>query len=639
VANDDALYAYAGIILRINLSNGQVKTEPTSRYAKDWIGSTGIATKILYDELRPWVTPYDPANKIVFGCGTLVGTPMPGACKMSASTLGPRTGGWASGLADSYVAGELKCAGYDIVVIEGRAAKPVYLWIEDDKIEIRDALHLWGKDTWQTLDSLRTELNDQSLHVLSIGPAGENLVRGACIIQDRARAFGRCGTGAVMGSKNLKAIVARGTRAVKVADPERFMQLVHDLRDRFRNAEGVEEMRRYGTLRLFPIKNTIYKNFQETSFPEEYARQIDPRRSVEKYEVARQNFPGCAIGCGRHLHITDGPYAGLKTESSQWETVTSVQARCAIEEPTFLFKANALCNQLGLDVDAAGGAIGWAMECYERGILTEKDTDGIQLNWGNADGVLKLIENMVYRRGFGDILAEGCARAADIVGRDSAYYAMHIKGQDQYEICRGNPVWALGATTSTRGGGHTTGSVDIRPSEVGKIKMLFKIPGVEDSSGYAGKAQMVAAMEVVHRMANSLGICHFNTVWGNLDFVGLPDMAAVYSAATGWPTSTADLQLAGERQLNLEKAFNLRFTSFGRRDDLPPARAMAEPIPTGRQAGWKMDAERYNHMLDEYYTLHGWDRNTSYPTRPALAAVGLDSVADDLEKIGKLGKV
>ena len=241
MTRNDGVHAYAGHILRINLSNGEVKKEPTLRYAREWLGSTGIAIKILYDELKSWVTPYDPANKIVFGTGALMGTPAPGACKMSASTLGPRTGGWASGCCDSYVGGELKCAGYDMIVIEGKAHCPVYLWIQDDSVEIREASHLWGKTTWETLDILREDLQDPSLHVLSIGPAGENVVRGACIIQDRARAFGRCGTGAVMGSKNLKAVVAKGTRAVKVADRERFMEVVRKVREMFKTARGLDE--------------------------------------------------------------------------------------------------------------------------------------------------------------------------------------------------------------------------------------------------------------------------------------------------------------------------------------------------------------------------------------------------------------
>jgi aldehyde:ferredoxin oxidoreductase len=636
----DSVHAYAGKILRINLSNGEVKKEPTLKYAKEWLGSTGIAIKILYDELKSWVTPYDPANKIVFGTGALMGTPVPGACKMSASTLGPRTGGWASGCCDSYVGGELKCAGYDMIVIEGKAHQPVYIWIQDDLVEIREASHLWGKNTWETLDIIRKDLRDPSLHVLSIGPAGENIVRGACIIQDKARAFGRCGTGAVMGSKNLKAIVAKGTRAVKVAERESFMEVVRKVREMFKTARNLDNMRKYGTLQLMEKKQATgvnYKNFQETWFPEAMAERIDPKKSIDKYMIARQNFPGCVIGCGRHLHITEGPYAGLVTEANQWEVVPTLQGRFGIQEPTFMYKANALCNQLGLDVDAAGGAIGWAMECYEKGILHDEDTDGLKLHWGDAGVALELIRKIGDREGFGNILAEGCSKAADLVGRESSYYAMHIKGQDLYETCRGALNWCLGATTSTRGGGHTTGAIDMLPgADVEKAKSIYGVDNPDKVLEYEGKAKMTAYMEALHRVNNCLGICHFNTIWGNLDLIDFPHLAEMYSAATGWETSVEDLKRMGEMQLNLEKAFNLRFTMFDRKDDMPPPRDLSEPIPTGPLAGWKMDEDKYNKMLDDYYDLHGWDRKTSFPKRETLVNLGLGYVADDLDKIGKL---
>ncbi len=485
MSGSEALYCYAGLTLRVNLSSGEIKKEPTLNYAREWVGSTGIAIKILYDELQSWVTPYDPANKIVFGTGALMGTPAPGACKMSASTLGPRTGGWASGCCDSYVGGELKCAGYDTVVIEGRARTPVYLWIHDEAVEIRDASHLWGKTTWETLELIRADLNDPSLHTLSIGPAGENIVRGACIVQDRARAFGRCGTGAVMGSKNLKAIVAKGTGAIKVADRERFMEVVRKVREMYKTARGLDEFRQYGTLKLLEKKQAIagvnYRNFQEVQFPEAMAEAIEPKKTIDRYMVARQNFPGCPIGCGRHLHITEGPYAGLVTEANQWEAVPTLQGRLGVEEPTFMFKANALCNQLGLDIDAAGGAIGWAMECYQRGILTEKDTGGLKLEWGDAGVALELIRKIAYREGFGDLLAEGCAKASDLLGRekrllrhahegtgplrDLPWKSCLVPGDDDFHARRRAHD---GGDRNPAGGGRGEDAVDLRRGQPGQ---------------------------------------------------------------------------------------------------------------------------------------------------------------------------
>ena len=494
MGKNQELFSYAGKILRVNLSNGAITTEPTEKYAKDWLGSSGIAARILYDEIRPWVTPYDPANKIIFGSGALVGTTAPGANKMSVSTLGPMIGGWASSCSDSYVGGQLKYAGYDSVIIEGKAHSPVYLWIEDDTVEIRDASFLWGKTTWETLEAIREKNNDPSLHTVSIGPAGENLVRGACIIQDRARAFGRCGTGAVMGSKNLKAIVAKGTGSVKIADPGRFMQAVTKYQKMFKEAKNVDMQTRYGTLSIFPKKQEVcgipYKNFQETRLPDEMAEVMHPFATCDKYRVAQVSFPGCAVGgCGRLMHITEGPYAGLTTECNQWEVLGTLQGRLGVYEPTFMMKSNALCDQMGLDVDAAGGAIGWAMECYQRGIITEEDADGLKLEWNNPDVALELIRKIAHREGFGDILAEGCARASEIIGRDSGYYAMHIKGQDLYEPCRGANGWALGTMVATRGGGHTTGApvCETTPGLDGaKAKEIYGVDGVDRPQEYEG---------------------------------------------------------------------------------------------------------------------------------------------------------
>ena len=642
--NESPPFSYAGKILRINLTHREVRTEPTLHYAREWIGASGIAVKILYDELRPRVTPYDPANLLIFGAGALLGTPAPGACKMNASSLGPLTGGWASGCSDSYVGGQLKYAGYDSVVIEGWASRPVYLWIDNDKIEFRDASRLWGKTTWETLDGIREELGDRNLHCVSIGPAGENLVRGACIIQDKGRAFGRCGLGAVMGSKNLKALAVRGTGSIKVARPEAFMEAVGDVRAMFDKAKSRDNFRKYGTLSCLYRKQEVcglsYRNFQECAIPEDMLQAIDPRKTIEKYEVSRQSFPGCVLGCGRHLHITEGPYAGLKTESCQHEAMGTLQTRLAIMEPTFLFKANALCDQLGLDVDAAGGALGWAMECYQRGILTKKDTDGQPLVWGDAQAVLTWIEKIAYRQGFGNVLAEGCARASDIVGRGSGYYAMHIKGQDLYEQCRGSNGWLLGTATSTRGGGHTTGAIVIET--VGeldrqKAEAVYGADNVDRPLEYTGKARIVVYMEALSRMANSLGVCLYSTTCWDLEQIDLPQMARLYSDATGWDTSVDDLKRIAMRQLNLEKALNLRFTNFDRRHDMPTPRDLQEPIPSGNLAGWKLDEEKYNEMLDEYYELHGWNKQNSFPTRATLEELDLACVADDLESIGKLG--
>jgi aldehyde:ferredoxin oxidoreductase len=640
------MFGYAGKILRVNLGSGEITTESTLPYAGEWLGGPGIAVKILYDELRSWVTPYDPENRLIIGTGVLNGTTAPGANKMNISYLSPMTGGWGSSCSDSYLGGQLKNAGYDSVVIRGRAHRPVYLWIDDKGVEIRDASHLWGKTTWETTEAIRADLGDTKLHVLSIGPAGENLVRGACIIHDRSRAFGRGGSGAVMGSKNLKAVVARGRGGVRVADPERFMSAVAGSRGMFKTAPSTAGFHKYGTLGIMQGKQAVcgiqYKNFQDTHLPEEMAAAVDPKQLIDRYEVAKQSYPGCAFGgCSRIMHVTDGPYAGLITESNQWEAVATLQGRLAIGEPAFMLMANTLCNQYGLDVDNAGAAIGWAMECFQRGIIDEKDTGGLALNWGDAEVSLALIGRIARREGFGDLLAEGCARAASLLGRGSEAYAMHIKGLDLYESCRGAMGWSLGATTSTRGGGHTTGGAIIETIgglDVEKAKAVYGIDNPHKPQEYENKAKLVLWNEALQRLNNCLGVCHYNTSYFDPNLPDFPQLAELYSAATGLERSVEEMKRIAMRQLNLEKALNLRFTDFGREDDMPTRRDLNEPIVTGNLAGVKIDREKYAAMLDEYYALHGWDRQTSYPTRQALEELGLSSVADDLEKNGKLGQ-
>lgn len=641
---DNTIYAYGGKLLRVNLSSGAIRTAATLDYAREWLGASGIAVKILYDELRSWMTPYDPANRLIVGAGALVGTTAPGANKMNISTLGPMTGGWASSCSDSYFGGQLKCAGFDSIVLEGKAHAPAYLWIDDDTVELRDASRLWGRTTRETLEMLREIHADPRLHTLSIGPAGENLVRGACVIQDKSRAFGRGGVGAVMGSKNLKAIVARGTGSIRIADPDRFMRAAVNCRKMFKGLATTENFHRYGTLGIMTGKQAVcgiaYKNFQDTRLPDELAAAIDPRHLIDKYQVSKQSYPGCAFGgCSRIMHVTQGPYAGLTTESNQWEVVSTIQGRLAIEDPAFMLKANTLCNEYGLDVDAAGASIGWAMECYQRGIIDERDTGGLKLEWGDAALALDLIKKMAFREGFGNLLAEGCARAAAVIQRGSDYYALNIKGLDLYEPLRGAMGWSLGATTSTRGGGHTTGGPVIETMgnlDVQKAREVYGIDNPHKAQDYEGKAKMVTFGEGLQRTNNCLGICHWNTSYFDPNLPNIPELAELYSAATGWETSVEDLKRMTTRQVNLEKAFNLRFTDFARKDDLPTPRDMNEPIKTGNLAGWRLDEKKFNQMLNEYYDLHGWDRKTSFPKRQTLVDLDLKSVADDLERIGKL---
>jgi aldehyde:ferredoxin oxidoreductase len=640
------LYAYAGKILRVDLNSRSFSSEATATYAEEWLGGSGIAQWILYNELKPWMGPYDPSTRLIFSAGPLVGTLAPGGSRMSADSKNPLTMGVGSSNADSFFGQELKFAGYDHIIFQGKSRNPVYLWIDDDHLEIRDASALWGMTTWETSDAIRTELGDEEICIISIGPAGENLVREACIIENKGRAMGRCGLGGVMGSKNLKAVAVRGTNSVDVAEPERFMDIVFRLREMFKRSNTSRTFEKYGTPGVLTSKqkacSVSYKNFQELVLPEELYKKLDVDDLNTRYKVRHLGYPACPQPCHRYFRIDHGPYAGFESEGFQFEAMANFCGKLAVWDPTFQIKMNAYCNQLGLGVDLPAGAIAWAMECYQRGILKQSDADGLKLEWGDAGVILELTRKIAYREGFGAILAEGSAKAAEILGKGSEYYAMHIKGQDLYEVIRSSIGWGLGACVSTRGGGHVTGSPGCEVA-IGQDKQkaleIFGITTAFEPILFEGKVKMVEYFERFHRACNSLGICHFCTTWMDVLLPGFPELAELYSAATGWQTSEEDLRRATTRILNVEKAFNLLHTNFDRTDDYPPPRDLTEPIPSGPFAGFRLTKQSWDKLLDEYYEMNHWDTTNSFPTRKCLEDLGLNRIADDLERVGKLGNV
>lgn len=636
-------HGYVGKILRVDLNTGTFTNESTEDY-KEWLGGSGVGQWVIYNEVKPWVTPYDPDNRLVIGTGPLSGTIAPTASRITADTKSPVTSGVGSSNAGGHMAAEIKFAGYDHIIVGGKSGKPVYLWIQDGNVKLRDASHIWGKSTWETVELIRSELGDSKIQVLCIGPAGENLVRAASIMVNKNRALGRCGVGAVMGSKNLKAIAVRGTGPVEVADPDKFFQVVDRMHEKYNNSKTTEAYTKYGTIGA--VRNRVnfssiaYKNFLDLNIPQEMVKTFDPDRINEEYKERNISCFACPIACSRIFSIKRGAYAGLKTEGTQFESLVDFGGKLAVNDFSFVIKATALCNQYGLDVDLPAGTIAWAMECYEKGLLTEKQFDGLKPLWGDQRVILELIRKMVYREGVGDILAEGVARAADIMGEETRYYAIHIKGQDLYEPLRFAIGWALGACVSTRGGGHTTGSPTCETSLDLDQKLSKETYGTDTFNqpiSYEGKEKLVRYHEMLHRLNNSLGICHFGTK--DVTNPGFPEISELYNAATGNALAVEDLQRASLRILNLEKAFNILHAGFDRSDDYPPRRAMEEAIISRAAGGkeFKIEKEKYDALLDKYYDMHGWDRKTSFPTRKCLENLGLQKVADDLERAGRLG--
>lgn len=634
------VHAYASKILRVDLSSGKIATEPTMKYVKRFLGGRGINQWILYKEVKPGISPFDPANVLIFGTGVLVGTAAPAACRCTVDSKNVFTGGVGSANSGGHFGPELKFAGYDHVVIQGRSRLPCYLWIDDDKVETKNAQHLWGKTTWENDDTIREELGDDDIQIASIGPAGENLVSAACIINNGARAAARCGLGAVMGSKNLKAIAVRGTGEISVAKPEKFMQLVEELLEKIINNDCMKDYIKWGTTFLPKIYNdsgnSAVRNFQDGYWEPEKLEKISEEK-IDKFSKGRLSCFGCPIGGSHYFKVDSGKFRGTEGEGFEYNSLSNFGCRVDVDYLPAIIKAHVLCSQYGLDVDNASGAIAWAMECYERGILKKEDVDGLNLEWGNYDAVLELLEKIALRKGFGDLLAEGSKKASQKVGKGSEKYSMNVKGQELWESLRASKGWSLGTIVSPRGGGHLRGNpltefLKISPEEGERI---FGVSTAGDGKAYEGKAKLVIYFENFKAVVDCLNICYIVTQWSSPDLLDLEDLAKMLSLATGRQTTVAELITIGERVHNVEKAFNVR-EGMTRKDDMPPERFFAEPIKSGPEKGERLQKDKFGKMLDEYYELRGWDKDTGLPTKAKLEELDLGEIADELDKLNKL---
>ena len=613
-------YSLGGEMLRVNLTLGKVSKEPTFKFAKKFLGGRGINWWRLYNDIKPNVTPFEPENEIIFGSGLLVGTLAPCAARLSVDSKNPFSGGIASSNSGGHFAAELKFSGYDQVIFQGRSRKPVYLWIDDSQIELRDASNLWGCTTCEADERIKEEVGDKEVNVAAIGPAGEKLVRMACIIANRERAAGKCGLGAVMGSKNLKAVAVRGTGSIEVNDPDRFIEAVDNSWERIKHSDIYEPMKKFGTFGIDYQDGYLgpVKNYQDEYLDKKFMRKINSEILHSDYEAGAFSCFVCPLHCSHFYKVKEGSYKGT-CEKLEAQTISNFGTNLYIDYPPALIKAVSLCNEYGLDMDVSS-EIGWAFECYQRGILTEKDTDGLELKWGNHEVVMKLLRKIAYREGFGNILAEGVMRASQNIGRGSEKYASYIKGMGNRETMRASKGWALGIAVALRGGGHTSAGPFMEPSP----------------TLYEDKPELVVYCERLHAVLDSLGICLYCGVCNgpNLlnpeektSLIDLKTCADLVSAATGWNITKEQLLLIGEQILNVGKAFNVIHAKLNRRDDYPPKRLMKEPIKSGPQKGERLEKVKWDKMLDRYYELHGWDVKTGLPTKKGLMEIGLLNIA------------
>jgi aldehyde:ferredoxin oxidoreductase len=629
------MYGWAGKILKVNLSEEKIEKQPLPDELKTkFIGGRGINVKILFDEVKAGIDPFDPENRLIFGTGVLTGTFASGAGRFNVTTKSP-LGYLGDSNSGGHWAPELKFAGYDHIIIWGKAKKPVYLWISDDEVELRDAQHLWGTDTWVTQRMLREELEDEEIQVACIGQAGENLVRIANVRTGLKHAAGRTGTGGVMGSKLLKAIAVSGNQGIKIADPERFMEAAKKARARLEDWQYIFGAKSpqggtYGQLwyRHNNASMGATKHQQMGYFDE--VDKLDPKIFFEKYVVKMQGCFACSWCCTPFFRITDAPYKGMVGSGPEYEHFASFGSSPYVSDLLTVLKASQLSDQYGFDCDSGGRIISFAMELYEKGIITEKDV-GFPLQWGDGKALLKLVEMISKREGFGDILAEGEVKAAKKIGRGAEKYVLTNKNLEQHEPVRAIVGHSLSQSTSSRGPDHLRGAYhaerDMDPMEAKRLNLN------PDPLSYDNKASGVIFYESNAMIADMLETCKFQSTWLSTHFVDAELWAELFSSATDIKISAGELLKAGERGYNVERAFIAR-EGVRRKDDIPPWREFEEPFPNGPHKGAVLDRKKYEAMLDEYYTLHGWDIKTGIPNKKKLEELGLADVARNLEENG-----
>ena len=617
---------YTGKILRVNLSEQTaVEEQLPPEVARDYIGGAGFGIKYLFDELEAGVDPLGPENKLIFAGGPFSGTTVPCASRMAVTAKSPLTGAVGMSLSGGHFPVELKFAGYDGLIIEGRAAKPTYIWIKDGKTHFRSAAKVWGMRTSDCQQIIKNELNDQNIRLACIGPAGENLCKIACIINEM-RAFGRKGLGAVMGAKNLKAIAVRGSNPIAIFSLEKLkiargamakaMKASHVLYPEFAKTGTPSNVDNTCALGIFPAKNwTATGEFEPVE-------QIGVE-ALKSRNTGSQACYGCPVGCSQIKVARSGPYAGVMAEGPEFETLYSFGGETGVDNMDAIIAADRLADELGLDTISAGVVIGFAMELYEKGIIEAADTGGIELKFGNHQAMVELLGLIARREGIGALLADGVRIAAQKIGPAAELCALHVKGLELpgYDV-RGAKAHGLNYATSFTGADHNRGYA---------FQEIFgiPIPQAVDRLTITDKGQLTKWNQDVRiATADCPTMCVFLLDMA-VPHMATENTAALMEAVTGLVYTPQEIARVGERINNLAKAFNVR-EGFTRDDDTLPRRLMTEPLKAGASKGHLISQNDLDQMLDEYYTARGWDPATGIPTRKKLVELGLEYVAGQL---------
>jgi len=602
-------------VLRVNLSKKTIHTEefPEDLYI-NFIGGDGFAGKIIYDEVRGDTEPFDSENRVIFGVGPFQGTGIPGDAKFCISTKSPLTKTYANSMAGGSFGPIFKKAGYDALIIQGRADTPVYLWINNENVEIHDGHRFWGMDTYKATKALKESVGEKRVSVVTIGPAGEKLVAMASVVVDGHSFAGRCGIGAVLGSKNLKAIVVQGTKSPFLSDSDEVTRLRKELVQRV--SKLGEGMRKYGTpdIEDYHIHGNMPIKYWSQDFWEEGAKKLGQPAYNEALKAKPLPCLHCPIGCHRHIKIEEPKRYRCEGAGPEYEAIGMLGMSNLIDDVKAVAKANDYCNRLGIDVISAGAAIGFSIECYERGLITKSDTDGLELRWGDGDLLIDLVRQIGLKERFGAFFAKGTLEAAKNIGREAEEIVAQVRGLD-FPCHDPRLAWSMvpNYATCTRGACHCKGiPVDL---EFG----LFTVPelGFPKQTKFfdpQDKADLAIKCQNFSTLLNSLSLCLFMIYNG----MALTNILNVFNAITGLHWSIGQLMKVGERSFNLQRLINVR-DGKGKEYDRMPKRVL-EPAKSGFRKGRipPIDA-----LMEDYYKIRRWDKKTGIPKREKLVELGI----------------
>ena len=605
-----------GKILRINLTKRDFKVVQVEEpILKKYVGGSGLATNFLFRETRMNTSPLSPKNVLIFMAGLMTGTAVPTSSRYSVVAISPKTEIFGESNSSGFWGPELKQTGYDGLILEGKASSPVYIWIDGDKVELRDARHIWGKDTFETDILIRSE-TDNRAKVACIGPAGEKLINSACILNEgvHARVAGRTGMGAVMGRKNLKAIVVHGTYKVPVRDADALLASVKDMIPTM--ATKAKRMGDFGTAQgvtLFELIGSMpIKNWRQGSW-KEGAQKISGEQMAQTILTGKYRCKGCPIGCGRIVKIDKGRYAGVEGAGPEYETIAFFGSMCLVDDLEAIAKANELCNRYGIDTMSTGAAIAFAMEAYEKGLLTRQDLGGISLEWGNAEAMVAMVELIANQEAFGEVLGKGVKEAARALGPRAQEFSIHIKGlEPPAHDPRAFHSASIAYATGNRGGCHLQGGTHWAEGSVAISELGWDAP--YDRFATEGKGEMVAKMQNLMSMFDALGVCKFSLFGG----MRPRHLVEWLNYVTDWKFNLEEFMKAGERLYNLKRLFNVR-RGISRKDDVLPMRFLTQRRGEG---GTPKELPNFGTMLADYYAYRGWDYE-GIPTPQKIAELGL----------------